>query len=179
MCQKHDTSVVSTCNLTDLATNKHSANPIAKNLDRILVNCSWMHHSCSLTRVLRHQGSLTMLVSGFILNLLLRVTSVPQFFYFLVDHPDFETLYLYHFHQQLKMLTPFRRVLNRNKFCNILQRTREVYVAYCIRNRSRHSSVILLSHLRSCLRRLFTGINGLQQRIYFTVKNLYYLVEVW
>ncbi|CAF2074034.1 unnamed protein product [Brassica napus] len=93
-----------------------------------------MHHSCSLTRVLRHQGSLTMLVSGFILNLLLR----------------------------LKMLTPFRRVLNRNKFCNILQRTREVYVAYCVRNRSRHSSVILLSHLRSCLRRLFTGINGLQ-----------------
>lgn len=91
-------TAVSTCNLTDLTsigptftwTNNQPVNPIAKKLDRVLVNDNWLdkfpqsYTSFETTGVSDHT------------RCWIRLESPPpgnkwpfKFFNFLVDHPDF------------------------------------------------------------------------------------------
>ena len=149
-------TAVTTCNLTDLAsigptftwTNKQPVNPIAKKLDRVLVNENWLDKFPQSYTSFEASG-----VSDHVRCWIRLETPPPgnkrpfKFFNFLADHPDFidsvstvwesteplfhSTSALYRFHRKLKLLKPVLRGLNRNKFGNIPQRTREAFDALC------------------------------------------------
>lgn len=149
-------SAVATCNLTDLVslgptftwTNNQKENPIAKKLDRVLVNDHWLDRFPQSYVSIEPSG-----VSDHTRCWIRLETPLPgnkrpfKFFNFLVDHPDFidtvatiweqtEVLFhstsaLYRFHKKLKLLKPALRRLNKNKFGNIPQRTREAFDELC------------------------------------------------
>ena len=149
-------SAVTTCNLTDLAatgptftwTNKRPVNPIAKKLDRVLVNENWLDKYPHSYTSFEPSG-----VSDHVRCWIRLETAPPgnkrpfKFFNFPADHPDFmdsvstvwestEALFhstsaLYRFHHKLKLLKPILRRLNKNKFGNIPQRTKEALDVLC------------------------------------------------
>lgn len=149
-------SVVSTCNLTDLTctgptftwTNKQPVNPIAKKLDRVLVNDHLLdkfpqsYTSFEASGVSDHTRCWVRLETP-----LPRNKRPFKLFNFLGDHPDFydtvarvweateplfhSTSALYHFHKKLKLLKPVLQRFNKYKFGNIHQRTREAFEELC------------------------------------------------
>ena len=149
-------SAVTTCNLTDLAatgptftwTNKRPVNPIAKKQDRVLVNENWLDKYPQSYTSLEPSG-----VSDHVRCWIRLETPPPgnkrpfKFFNFLADHPDFmdfvstvwesteplfhSTSALYRFHRKLNLLKPILRRLNKNKFGNIPQRTKEAFDVLC------------------------------------------------
>lgn len=149
-------SAVSSCNLTDLTctgpaftwTNKQSVNPIAKKLDRVLVNDHWLDKFPQSYSSFEASG-----VSDHTRCWVRLETPIPgnrrpfKFFNFLASHPDFSdtvatvwegteplfysTSALYRFHKKLKLLKLVLRRLNKNKFGNIPQRTREAFDVLC------------------------------------------------
>ncbi|CAG7875808.1 unnamed protein product, partial [Brassica rapa] len=149
-------SLITSCDLTDLAsigptftwTNKQPVNPIAKKLYRVLVNDNWLSQFPQSYANFEPSG-----VSDHTRCWVHLTTPPPgnkrsfMFFNFLVDHPDFsdtvatvwestEPLFhsmsaLYRFHRKMKLLNPVLRRLNRTKFGNIPQRTREAFDTLC------------------------------------------------
>lgn len=149
-------SAVTTCNLTDLSaigptftwTNKQPDNPIAKKLDRVPVNEHWVDQFPQSFTNFEASG-----VSNHVRCWIRLETPPPgnkrpfKFFNFLADHPDFldsvatvleateplfhSTSALYRLHRKLKLLKPILRKLNRNKFGNTPQRTREALEMLC------------------------------------------------
>ncbi|KAL0657191.1 hypothetical protein Bca4012_077775 [Brassica carinata] len=134
-------SAVAHCNLTDLTsigptftwTNKQKENPVAKKLDRVLVNDHWLHQFPQSYGSVEPSG-----VSDHT-RYWVRLTTTAmgkkrpfKFFNFLADHPDFldtvaaswnsteqifhSTSALFRFHKKLKYLKPLLRRLNQNRF---------------------------------------------------------------
>lgn len=149
-------NVVSTCNLTDLAslgsnftwTNSQPENPIAKKLDRVLVNEVWITQFSQSYAQFEASG-----VSDHSrCRVLLEAPSLGKkrpfkIFNFLVDHPDFSTIVdeswntsepLYHsrsalflFHRKLKQLKPAIRLQNKSRYGDIPLRVKEAFQALC------------------------------------------------
>lgn len=91
-------SMVTSCDLTDLAsigptftwTNKQSENPIAKKLDRVLVNDSWMNQYPQSYANFKPSGVLDHTRCWVHLDTPPPGNKRPfKFFNFLVDHQDF------------------------------------------------------------------------------------------
>ena len=147
---------VSECSLTDLASlgstftwmNNQAANPIAKKLDRVLVNDAWMHQFSQCYAKFEASGISDHARSRVFLEAEPLGRKFPfKFFNFLADHPDFlasvsdtwnqtEPIYhsrtaLYIFSKMLKLLKPVLRHLNKTKFGDIPRKTKEAFQNLC------------------------------------------------
>lgn len=147
---------VSECNLTDLPslgstftwTNSQPANPIAKKLDRVLVNDMWLTQFSQSYAQFEASGVSDHTRCKILLESQTLGKKRPfKFFNFLADHKDFPTVVaetwsttepLYHsrsalhlFHRKLKLLKPALRLLNKSRFGDIPVRAKEALQNLC------------------------------------------------
>lgn len=145
-------SAVTTCNLADLVSlgseftwiNSQKDNPIAKKLDRVLVNDAWISQYSQSYAQFEASGVSDHVRCRVLLDTLTMGKKRPfKFFNFLTDHPDFATVVaeswnsaepLYHsrsalflFHRKLKQLKPAIRLLNKTRFGDIPLRAKEAF----------------------------------------------------
>ncbi|CAG7894840.1 unnamed protein product, partial [Brassica rapa] len=149
-------SVVSSCNLVDMAAvgstftwiNSQPVNPIAKKLDRVLINNIWMSQFSQSYAQYEPSGVSDHVCCRVFLETPTLGKKRPfKFFNFLTEHPDFSTIVtetwtaseplshsrsaLFLFHRKLKNLKPALRLLNKTRFGNIPCRAKEAFSNLC------------------------------------------------